>query len=359
MFDSKSGKNRTVHAFCGILSFSRVPYIEFVFSMDQKSFSESNINMFEHFEGVPRYVSPDNLKTGVIKADLYDPKLNKSYLELADYYGVFINPCRVATPTDKGKIERFIQVARQTFLELKNIYPDHNIHELNRKVKLWCKEEYGKRVHGTTRLNPIDLYNQYEKNELKGLPETRFEVCTWKQAKVHPDQFIQVDKKRYSLPVKYRGATVDVKISSNMICIYSGFDLIRSYIIPRISSIYTPEDFPEVKREIAGGTYPEYILKKSKVFGDNAYSLIEKTLKPHAFLNCRRALGMIEVLKYYCTTEKFAEIIELAINKSITNPKSLKALFDDQISQNELDFKDSDISEKGKKMTREVGYFLN
>ena len=29
---------------------------------------------------------PDNLKTGVIKADLYDPLLNRSYAELAAHY---------------------------------------------------------------------------------------------------------------------------------------------------------------------------------------------------------------------------------------------------------------------------------
>lgn len=356
LFDPFTGRNRTVHAFCGILSFSRLPYIEFVFSMDQKSFSESTINMFEYFDGSPKYISPDNLKTGVIKPDLYDPKLNRAYMELSDYYQVFINPCRVATPTDKGKIERFIQVARQMFLELKNIYPDHNIHELNQKVKVRCKEVYGNNIHGTTRLKPLDLYNQHEKDRLSPLPHDRFEVCEWKQAKVHPDQFIQVEKKRYSLPAKYRQMSVDVKMKANMIYIYSGFELVRSYIIPKGASAVTSEDFPEVTREIASGTYPEYILNQSKFFGDKAHALIEKTLKPHAFLNCRRALGMIDVFKTYSSAPKFSEVVEIAINKSIVTPKGLEALFDEYEIQNEPDIT---ISENGKKMSRDIGYFFN
>ena len=44
----------------------------------------------------------DNLTTGVTKADLYDPKLNRSYAELAAHYGVLLDPARRAKPKDKG-----------------------------------------------------------------------------------------------------------------------------------------------------------------------------------------------------------------------------------------------------------------
>jgi hypothetical protein len=30
---------------------------------------------------------PDNLRTGVDRADLYDPQINRSYAELAAHYG--------------------------------------------------------------------------------------------------------------------------------------------------------------------------------------------------------------------------------------------------------------------------------
>ena len=42
---------------------------------------------FAFFGGVPRRLVPDNLKTGVVRPDLYDPKLNLAYGELADHYG--------------------------------------------------------------------------------------------------------------------------------------------------------------------------------------------------------------------------------------------------------------------------------
>ena len=40
----------------------------------------------------PARLAPDNLRTGVDKPDLYDPKLNRSYAELAAHYGCLIDP---------------------------------------------------------------------------------------------------------------------------------------------------------------------------------------------------------------------------------------------------------------------------
>ena len=45
---------------------------------------------------------PDNLKTGVDKPDLYDPRLNRCYAELAAHYGVLVDPARAARPLLTG-----------------------------------------------------------------------------------------------------------------------------------------------------------------------------------------------------------------------------------------------------------------
>jgi transposase len=44
----------------------------------------------------------DNLKTGVIKADLYDPRLNRAYAEMAAHYGCLIDPARSGKPLLTG-----------------------------------------------------------------------------------------------------------------------------------------------------------------------------------------------------------------------------------------------------------------
>ena len=98
-------RNRVVWAFCGLLSSSRLPFVQFVFSQDQSSFTGSFVNMVEFYDGVTELISIDNLKAGVIRPDLWDPKINRAFADAAAHYQTFIDPCRVARPTDKGNAE--------------------------------------------------------------------------------------------------------------------------------------------------------------------------------------------------------------------------------------------------------------
>ena len=60
---------------------------------------------FAFFGGVPARLVPDNLKTGVDRPDLYDPKINRSYAKLAAHYGTLVDPARAAKPRDKAQVE--------------------------------------------------------------------------------------------------------------------------------------------------------------------------------------------------------------------------------------------------------------
>ncbi|OHD67679.1 MAG: hypothetical protein A2W19_11905 [Spirochaetes bacterium RBG_16_49_21] len=144
--DAAKSRNRTIYAFCGVLSHSRLPFVQFVYTQDQRSFVESIVDMFEYYGGVTTSLSMDNLKSGVLAPDLWDPTINKTCAEMAEHYGVFIDPCRVGTPTDKGKVERFVPIARELFRKLKRLHPTADIHTLNRLALQWCRDEYGQRA---------------------------------------------------------------------------------------------------------------------------------------------------------------------------------------------------------------------
>jgi hypothetical protein len=73
------------------------------------------VEAFAFFGGVPRRLVPDNLRTGVDKPDLYDPKINRSYAELAEHYGVLVDPARVRKPRDKAQVERPMPYVRDSF----------------------------------------------------------------------------------------------------------------------------------------------------------------------------------------------------------------------------------------------------
>lgn len=352
-------KNRTVWAFCGILSCSRLPFIQFVYTQDQKSFVGSLIDMFEYYGGVSELVSIDNLKAGVIKPDLWDPQLNRTLEEAAAHYGTFIDPCRVARATDKGKIERLVPVARQVYRMLKELHPDATLAELNRHALRWCREEYGAKEHGTTGVPPAEAFEE-EKRVLKALPEDRFEVPVWKEILVHPgDQFATFDTMRFSLPVTWRGKKVWARYAHPFLDLFSNEERIRRYVVKEGQKRYwDPTDFPTGVREMLNGGYPAWIIGEAQRFGDEAVALITSVLQPRAYLNARRASAMIELFDRYHNKPYFDEVCRRARHHGVRIPQTLKRMFELQ-EEKPLFARPISISERGNEMIRDVRYYLN
>lgn len=97
-FDPRSGRRRTVWAFVMVLAHSRHMFVHPTLVMDQAEWTAAHVEAFAFFGGVPARLVPDNLRTGVDRPDLYDPKINRSYAELAAHYGALVDPARAFKP---------------------------------------------------------------------------------------------------------------------------------------------------------------------------------------------------------------------------------------------------------------------
>lgn len=360
LINPMTGRKAKAYVFIGTLSSSRHKYAEFVFKQDQKSFVESHVKMFKFFGGVTKTIALDNLKAGVIKPDLYDPKINRSYAEMAEHYGCFINPCRVASPKDKGKVERDVQTIREEFTKMLVLNPSLRLSEANYKIKDWLINEYGKRKHGTTQLQPFDFFKEVESPCLISLPVDAYEISEWKQAKVHPDCFIQANKKSYSVPYQYVGKTLDVKAKSKMVEIYYKEELIKQHLIPKNNRQTDYDDFPENVGKALDGNLPSYLLRESeKISGNNLRELIEKLLRPHAFINLRRAQGIIAIARGYSR-----DIVEKAAAVSLSeltsyHPKEFKKIIIRLLAEQEENTSPLRLSEMTMQFVRPMNYFTN
>lgn len=114
-FDPRVGHRVTVWVFVMVLPCSRKMFIQPVLWMDQASWNASHIAAFEYFGGVPERLVCDNLKTGVDRPDLYDPKINLAYQELATFYDTHVDPARARKPKDKPRVERPMPYIRDSF----------------------------------------------------------------------------------------------------------------------------------------------------------------------------------------------------------------------------------------------------
>lgn len=358
-FDSVSQRNRSVYAFCAKLSASRLPFVEFVFSQDQESFVSSHIHMVEFYGGITKFLTIDNLKSGVIKPDLYEPKLNRAYFEFAEYYGTFINPCRVGKADDKGKVERSVPQARELFRRLKELHPSATLHELNTKARRLCREEYGMKKHGTTGIEPLLLFEQEEKAALLELPKHRFLVPVWKYPIVQPDRFFSFNGKYYAMPYSFRGTQVRVRKTNNTLQVFdTTHTLVRSYTITGKLFSSLPGDFPEDREAMMNGEYPQWILRKAGLYGPKAEELVATVLKPHAYINARRARGILTVLQKYQSEPFFNDICGKALQKRVHSPKQLTNMFESEKLQTHFTFISS-TSPQGQAMVRDVSEYFN
>lgn len=72
----KGGKN-PIYAFVMILGYSRYAYVYFTDNMRQETFQECHKKAFDFFEGVPKSILYDNLKSVVIQRNAYGATKHK------------------------------------------------------------------------------------------------------------------------------------------------------------------------------------------------------------------------------------------------------------------------------------------
>jgi transposase len=101
--ESGTGEARQASIFVAVLGCSSYTYAEATWSQELNHWIASHVRAFEHFRGLPAIVVPDNLRSGVTRANRYEPDLNRTYQEMAEHYGVAIIPTRPYKARDKDQ----------------------------------------------------------------------------------------------------------------------------------------------------------------------------------------------------------------------------------------------------------------
>jgi hypothetical protein len=297
--DQVTGKSVIVNLFIATLGHSRHKYVEVVTSQDQKSFVASHARMFAYFGGVTERVAIDNLKSGVIKPDLYDPTINHSYREMAEHYHCFIDPCRVRHPKDKGKVERDVKTIRAQYRKFAVLYPQASLAELTDLINTWVREKYGTRKHGTTNQEPYSVFTNDEQPTLGPLPEIPFVVAEWKQAKVHPDHYVQFNKQAFSVPHAYVLKNVWVRATEKIVEIYFDNKLVQQHLRTDRFRHTDLSNFPANIQAALDEGMPMYLQQEAGRIGPLFRACIRTVLQINAFINMRRAQGLVSTAKTF------------------------------------------------------------
>lgn len=214
--DVRTGKYRKPRLFIMTLGASRHAFRKVVWTSSKETWCQLHEEAFAYFGGVPETMRLDNLREGVLKADVYDPQLNPLYVEMLRHYGVVALPCRAYTPDLKGKVESQVGYA-QDALRGKRF---EALDDQNLFLTRWNDRWAFTRVHGTTKRRVCDMFDE-ERPALRPLPSTRFEYYRIVERRAHFDGHIEVDGAYYSVPLPCIGQTVVVHVGSMWIRVLS------------------------------------------------------------------------------------------------------------------------------------------
>lgn len=225
--DPATGKRVVVWAFVMVMACSRHLFVQPVIRLDQESWTQSHVDAFEFFGGVPERIVPDNLATGVSRADLYDPKINRSYGELAEHYQVLIDPARRGKPRDKPNVERPMPYVRDSFWRGRSFTA---LEQMRTAARHWSTEVAGARAcRSLDGAAPKMVFDTIEAHALTPLPARPFVLASWSTAKVGPDIHVKVGKTLYSVPWAHIGQSVDTRATTTVVQIFHTGDLIATH----------------------------------------------------------------------------------------------------------------------------------
>jgi transposase len=225
--DPERGRVRRAWVFVMTLSYSRHQYAELVFDQTLETWVRLHRTAFEFFGGVPRRVVLDNLRAAIVHASLHDPEVQRSYRECAEHYGFLIAPCRPRTPEHKGKVEQGgVHYVKRNALAGRAF---RDVHDGNRHLLRWCVETAGRRVHGTTKRIPLEVFDQLERPALRRLPLTPWELVEWKRAKLHADCHIVFGGAYYSGPHRLIGERLWVRATLGKVELFHDYTLVATH----------------------------------------------------------------------------------------------------------------------------------
>jgi hypothetical protein len=284
------GRPVTIWAFVMILSCSRYMFVRPVIRLDQHAWSEATVLALEFFGGVPARLVPDNLKTGVDRPDLYDPRINRSYGELAVHYDTLIDPARAAKPRDKARVERAMPYVRDSFWRGRAFT---SLEQMQHDALDWSVEVAGARRHPSLDgAAPAAVFAAVEKPALKPLPRSRFVVATWSTGKVGPDIHVKVGPALYSVPWRLIGQRVEARSTATTVQLVHDGQVVATHVRAQRGRRTNPDHYPPEKIAFHLRT-PTWCRTTAEQVGPACTRVIAELMVDGALFRLRAAQGIL------------------------------------------------------------------
>ena len=211
------GAERKIYLFAMTLSWSRASWLDITFDMTSENLLRCHSSAFAYFDGVPRRVLYDNMRTVVAERSGTVIRFNKTLLEYASWYCYEPRVCDPYQPQQKGRVERFIRTFREGFL---NGYELNDINQARYDLRLWLFAANSRSWPGSSDAT-IDSKLEEERQNLMQLPNQLWPMGE-KQVKAGKVPLIKFDLNQYSIWPKFVGQALTVFFDDESVRILAG-----------------------------------------------------------------------------------------------------------------------------------------
>jgi transposase len=336
--DPETGEIHETPIFVATLGASNYTFAEATLSQDLPSWIQSHVHAFEFFQGVTEILVPDNLRDAVTRSCRYEPDLNASYREMAEYYGTVIIPARVGKPRDKAKVESgVLQVERWVLAPLRHrtFFSLSELNEAIRKQLEFLNNRPFEKLQGTRR----SLFESLDKPFLKPLPTHRFVFAQWKTAKVNIDYHIELDRHYYSVPYQLIHETVEVRFTNTTLEVFLRGRRVASHLRSSLPGKYSTlsEHMPKSHQKHLQWS-PSRLIRWAGSIGPHTQRLLAFILenRPHPEQGYRSCLGVLRLRKRYSPERLEAACARALVFKAYSY-KNVESILKSGLDQQPLD----------------------
>ncbi len=289
-----TGEIRKAFVFVAGLGFSQLLFAWAAADTKSANWLGCHRRMFAFYGGVAHVTVPDCLKTGVLKCHLYDPDLNPGYAELAGHYATAVVPARAGHAKDKAVVEGLVKILMRYVRFRHRRQRFTSLAQINQAIGE-CAERINARPHSRFGVSRRERFETIERAALKPLPAIEFDIGEWKNAKLHPDCYLQIESVYYSAPHIHRGKTLRVKLTEHHVEIF--LELERLAVHPRCRHkdgrrVKIDAHFPPASQAYYEAT-PQKLLSQARFIHADLHQLVLDLFNADVYGNIRRVQGLI------------------------------------------------------------------
>lgn len=293
----------------------------------QEAFLEGHVLAFEHFGAVPARIRYDNLKPAVVRVLRgRDRSESERFIALRSHYGFdgfFCRPGKQGAH-EKGGVEG--EIGRFRRRHLVPVPKVASLAELNELIAVADGADDARVITG----RPITIGAAFaaERAHLSALPGERFDTARLLQARVDTRARVCVRQCYYSVPVRYAGRRLPVRLSASRVEILDGAQVVAIHerAVTKYAQVLILDHYLEVLKIKPGALPGATALAQAKACG--AFTVTHQRYWDAA----RRSRGdqagtraLIEVLLAHRSLPATAVIAAMAkaINAATLDPQAV------------------------------------